>query len=342
MIRILPAIFVLSALLAPTRYTASWIHTSPGPEPIPHSPELKDQVVVVNGLRVHYIECGTGPTVVLLHGNAGSVEDFKFGALDLLSSDYRVIAIDRPGHGGSDRPARRAAVEFQAELLHRTLGQLRISQPILVGHSWGGSLALAYALKYPDDVSAMVLLAPAAYPDKGDKLLRLTARVPLLGDLGLVLGKTLLGHHLLREVLARAFYPQPLTDEYIKTADHLWLGRKQLRAYVEDETSLNDSLKKMSKRYKEISVPVVIVTGDKDQIVSPDQNARALHAAIPTSELIEIKDTGHEIPLTRPESIDRALGIISQVALHEGPSQKTTRLPNLEHFVFNAGSVIKN
>jgi pimeloyl-ACP methyl ester carboxylesterase len=67
----------------------------------------------------------------------------------------------------------------------------------------------------------------------------------------------------------------------------------------------------MSKRYPEINIPIVIVTGDKDKIVSRDQNAYALHAAIPTSRLIEIKDTGHEIPQTRPESIDSALRLIS-------------------------------
>ena len=74
-----------------------------------------DRFVTVDNLRVHYIEAGKGPTVVMVHGNAGSVEDFDFGALALLSSSYRIVAVDRPGHGLSDRPSRRATVEVQAE-----------------------------------------------------------------------------------------------------------------------------------------------------------------------------------------------------------------------------------
>src|SRR5690242_7103540 len=65
-------------------------------------PVMTEHFVTVDGLRVHYVESGTGPTVLMIHGNAGSVEDFEFGAIDLLASDYRVVAIDRPGHGGSD------------------------------------------------------------------------------------------------------------------------------------------------------------------------------------------------------------------------------------------------
>jgi pimeloyl-ACP methyl ester carboxylesterase len=101
----------------------------------------------------------------------------------------------------------------------------------------------------------------------------------------------------------RAFYPQTVPDNYLKLAVASWLGRKQLKAYLEDEWALNDSLKKMSKRYSEINIPVVILSGDEDRIVSPRENAYRLHAAIPQSQLIGLKDTGHEIPLTHPESI---------------------------------------
>ena len=270
--------------------------------------------VTVERLRVHYIESGTGRTVVMIHGNAGAVEDFEFGVVELLSREYRVVAIDRPGHGKSDRPAGKAeTVEYQAELLHRTLLHLGITQPVLVGHSWGAALALAYALKYPDEVSAMVLLAPAAYADDGGNvLLRTTIKTPIVGDLSLLLGKSIVGRRVLKRVLARAFFPQTLPDNYFKLATSSWLGRKQLKAYLEDEWALNDSLKKMSKRYSDIKIPVVIVTGDQDKIVSPKENAYRLQAAIPQSRLIELKETGHEIPQTHPESIYAALTLISR------------------------------
>src|SRR5690349_23150321 len=120
----------------------------------------------------------------MLHGNAGSVADFDFAALALLSLSYRIVAIDRAGHGRSDRPSGIVTVEVQAELLHQTLSHLNISKPLLVGHSWGAALALAYTLKYPNEVSGLVLLAPAAYPDETqNNFLETVARTPLIGDL---------------------------------------------------------------------------------------------------------------------------------------------------------------
>ena len=223
-----------------------------------------DRFITVDNLRVHYLEAGNGPTIVMIHGNAGSVADFNFGAVDLLSSCYRVVAVDRPGHGRSDRGSTKASVEVQAELLHRVLSSLGIDKPSLVGHSWGAALALAYALKYPHEVSGLVLLAPAVYPDEtGNNLLAAIARTPVIGDLSVAIGKAVLGRRLLERGLATAFFPERVPDPYLKLAYSLWLSRKRVKAYVEDESSLNASLNKMSRHYAEIRIPVVIVTGDR-------------------------------------------------------------------------------
>src|SRR5215470_11302818 len=127
---------------------------------------INEKFVTIDRLRVRYVESGRGPAVVMIHGNAGNIEDFEFGLIQELSSNYRVIAFDRPGHGKSDRP-NTANVEYQARLLHQVLASLRVDQPVLVGHSWGAALALSYALQYPKELSGMILVAPAAYPDDG-------------------------------------------------------------------------------------------------------------------------------------------------------------------------------
>jgi len=249
----------------------------------------------------------------MIHGNAGSIEDFEFGVIQTLSSNYRVIAVDRPGHGKSDRPnATSVSVEYQARLLHQVLSSLRVDQPVLVGHSWGGALALSYALQYPQEVSALILVAPAAYPDAGEsRMLQALAKSPVLGDMTLILGRVILGKHVLKAGLTRAFSPQAVPEEYFKRVASSWLGRKQLKAYLDDESSLNASLNKFSQHYAEIVIPVVILTGDHDAIVSAKENAYRLKSVIPQAQLIEIKDTGHEIPQTHPESIASALRLIS-------------------------------
>ncbi|HEY0349848.1 MAG TPA: alpha/beta hydrolase [Pyrinomonadaceae bacterium] len=159
----------------------------------------------------------------------------------------------------------------------------------------------------------MVLVAPAAYPDKGEnKLIRAAMNAPIIGDLGLLLGKPLVARRMLKQALAQAFYPQAVPNNYLKIASSLWLGKKQLKAYIEDEWTLNDSLRRMSQQYSDIKVPVVIITGDEDKIVSAKENAYRLQTVIPGSQLIKLKNTGHEIPQTHPESIYSALILISQ------------------------------
>ena len=269
----------------------------------------QDHFTTVEGLRVHYLETGTGPTLVMIHGNAGNADDFGNGVIELLCDHYRIVALDRAGHGQSDRPkGKPATLEYQADFLHHTLVQLGITHPILVGHSWGGSLALAYALKYHKEVSALVLVAPAAYPDKGeDRLIRMAVTPPVIGDISLLLGRLILGPHILKKELARAFYPEPVPEEYLKQATHSWLTRRHLKSYLEDEWTLNGSLKHLSRHYSEINIPVVIVTGDKDKVVIPKDNAYRLKSTLAHANLIEVKYAGHEIPQTHPETIYTAI-----------------------------------
>lgn len=273
---------------------------------------IKEKFIAVEQLRIRYIESGSGSAIVMIHGNAGSVEDFSFGAVNVLSSRYHVIAVDRPGHGLSARPTGKdVSVEYQARLLHEVLTSLRVSQPVLVGHSWGAALALCYALQYPREVSALILVAPAAYPDRGEsRLLAAITKLPVLGDVALMAGKEIVGKRILKSALERAFYPQPVPPRYLESVARSWLGRKQLRAYLDDELSLNVSLTKLSKRYSTIQMPAVIITGDQDQIVSAKDNAYRLQAAIPNSRLIALNGIGHEIPQTHPEAIFTALNLI--------------------------------
>lgn len=272
----------------------------------------KEHYINIKNTRVRYVESGAGHDVVLIHGNAGSVDDFDFQSLGRLCRNYRVIAVDRPGHGKSDRPKDSdATLEYQTQLLHETLSQLGVTRPVLVGHSWGGSLALAYAVSYPQELSAIVLLAPAAYADGGpDQFMRAVLKTPLIGDVSLTVGRVIMGKHLLKKELRRAFYPDSVPDEYLRQACVSWLGHKQVRAILEDEYGLDQELKKVSKHYSEIGIPVVIVTGDHDQIVSAEHNAIRLKTSISQSQLVELKNTGHQIPQTHPESIYNALSLI--------------------------------
>src|SRR4051812_4928690 len=120
----------------------------------------------VDGVRLHYVERGHGPPIVLLHGNGAMIEDYEIsGVLDLAADDHRVLAFDRPGFGYSSRPRNRIwTPAAQAELVHRALQRLGVDRPIVVGHSWGTLVALALALEHPKDVRGLVLLSGYYFP----------------------------------------------------------------------------------------------------------------------------------------------------------------------------------
>ena len=106
------------------------------------------QFLEVNGVRLHYVERGSGAPLVLLHGNGSMIQDFESsGLIDLAAKNYRVIVFDRPGFGHSDRPRNVVwTPAAQAELINSALHRLGVPHAIVLGHSWGASVAVALAL----------------------------------------------------------------------------------------------------------------------------------------------------------------------------------------------------
>ena len=259
--------------------------------------------MTVNGTRLHHIVQGAGRPVVFIHGNPGSVQDWM-AVFSPLASRHKVIAFDRPGHGRSQRPKHGdATVEVQAQLLHDALAQLRVDRPILVGHSWGAALALVYAINYPNDVAGVVLVAPAAYESHDGSFVTGLPSVPVIGDAANYVLTPLIGASVVRGELKKAFSPDPVPKNYLKSVLSEWTKTSKVRAYALDEDFYNPSVKKFSPRYAEIAVPISIITGDADLIVSEKENAGRLHEVLPKSRLIVLPKTGHQIPFTHPQSV---------------------------------------
>ncbi len=275
------------------------------------APDTAEHFVTAGNTKLHYVESGSGRPVVMIHGNAGDLHDFEFGTLDLLARNYHAIALDLPGHGLSKMSRQaKGTIQEQAVILHQALTALGVKDPILVGHSWGGAIALAYALLYPHDISALVLLAPAAYSDRRhDAPLGFLLRIPLLSDACIIMLKAIQGRRLLKKSLKDAFSPDPVPDDYLKSAAAVWLDRKRLKAFIRNDVMVDSSLQELSPQYQKIHAPVIIVTGDSDLAVSPRQNALNLHKVIANSALVVIPHAGHQIPETHPEDVLRAVNM---------------------------------
>ncbi len=267
-------------------------------------PQAISKFVTVDGANLHFVIKGAGRPVVLIHGNPGSSQDWA-KLYDPLAARYKAVAFDRPGHGHSDRPNHRdVTVDVQARLLCAALDELRIERPILVGHSWGGALALVYALLYPRDVSGLVLLAPAVYESEdGLSFVSKLPALPIIGDILNFILSPLLAASVVRGDLKKAFAPDPVPPHYLRSVLSEWTRPKKVKWYSVDDALLNQSLPEFSERYSDIRVPTAIVTGDSDLIVPAEENAHRLHEALSNSKLIVLDKTGHQIPFTRPQAV---------------------------------------
>src|SRR5260370_39925981 len=111
------------------------------------------------------------------------------------------------------------------------------------------------------------------------------------------------GASVVRSELKKAFSRDPVPKNYLRSVLFEWTRPKKVKWYSEDDALLNDCLKKFSPRYAEISVPVSILAGDSDLIVSEKDNAERLHQALSKSNLIVLPKTGHQIPFTKSQAV---------------------------------------
>lgn len=269
------------------------------------------QSVVVDGMTLNYVSAGSGRPVVLIHGNPGSYHDYTLAVVGRLSQSYYVVAFDRPGHGYSERhDSGPTTVEVQALIIRDALEKLSLKKPVLVGHSWGGSLVLAAAVAYGKDLAGIVLLAPASYPSVSIEWWSLFPHVPVIGKFVVNTLTPVLGRAIVRKSLKRAYDPQEVQNDYVEQSLELWMRPDRIRACAYDERTLGASLKILSESYRDIELPVVIVTGSADRLLDPEEHACRLHRTIKNSKLIVLPETGHQLPQTRPDAVIAAIDAV--------------------------------
>ena len=212
--------------------------------------------VEIDGVRLHYLERGVGPAVVLLHGNVVSAEDYVWsGVLDRVAERHRVVAIDRPGFGYSTRPHGSVwSPAAQARLLRGTFAQLGLERPVVVGHSWGTLVALALALDHPEAVGGLVLLSGYYKPTvRLDVPLVAPPAIPVLGDVMRYTVSPLLGRALLPLNLKGMFAPLPLPARFRREFPYGFPVRPgQVRAEAQDAVTMVPAVAALRRRYQEL------------------------------------------------------------------------------------------
>ncbi len=279
----------------------------------------ENHYVLADGLRLHYVVSGQGQPLILLHGNDGTLQDFTMSIFNNLSVKYKTIAFDRPGHGDSEAHwYRLLPPQAQARILHSAINKLGVNRPLLVAHSWSGALALSYALQFPNDLSGLVLLGSVAYDTKElePKPFYYMSRLPIIRTAAAFTFMAI-GKEEVKKELAKAFFPDVAPEPYVHNFLSSLCRLSQIRAAAYDEITLNPALKQMSSEYPDIHVPVIIVTGDHDKIVSPEKHSYPLHKAISQSHLVVVHNAGHELQFSCQREVMAAIDLAVSPSLKD-------------------------
>ncbi|WP_217639963.1 alpha/beta fold hydrolase [Palleronia marisminoris] len=255
----------------------------------------------IDGVRLHYVDRGDGDPIVLLHGNGSMIQDFESsGLIDLATRTHRVIAFDRPGYGHSARPRSRVwTPEAQADLIHEALSRIGIERATILGHSWGCSVAVALAHKYPWLVSGLVLASGYYYPTARPDVIGMAGpAVPLVGDLMRYTISPILSRLMWPLLMRKIFGPQRVPAKFAGFPKAMAVRPSQIRASAAESALMIPDAAAYRAIYSSLGMPVAIVAGAEDRLVDPKAQSARLHREIAKSSFDLVPGAGHMIHQT--------------------------------------------
>lgn len=261
--------------------------------------EPDSRFIEIEGVQIHYKRMGVaGPVLILLHGFGASVFSWR-EVMAPLAENTTVIAFDRPGFGltqrqmpGEWKGENPYGLQAQVAILIGLMDDLEIEKAVLVGHSAGGTVALASAQAHPQRFLGLVLVDPAVYISGGaPEWLRPLFRLPLWNRIGPGLVRLLMEKRGTR-LIERAWHdPDKITPAVVEgyrkpfQADHwdhaLW---EMVRVTVHP--------RELVERLAGMRIPVLVLSGDDDRIIPEEQSRRLAHD-LSGARFIEIADCGH-------------------------------------------------
>lgn len=264
----------------------------------------RGQFIEVAGARIHYLDKGAGPPILILHGLGGQMGNFTYALLERLTGEFRVILMDRPGSGYSKRaPGATGRLAEQASIVAEFIRKLGMERPLLVGHSMGGAIALGVALDHPQTVKGLALIAPLTHVPKHvpapfraldikSNFLRWLVAWTVATPIGIRRGKA---------ILDAIFSPEPAPADFPTRGGGL-LGLRPRSFYntSSDMRAVSLELGKMAERYSSLRVPVRILYGISDNVLSHQVHGEAMKVKSSMVSL-ELVGGGHMLPITAPD-----------------------------------------
>lgn len=251
------------------------------------------KLININGSDMHVVRMGTpeGPPVLFIHGASANANEFDWSLAPRLADRFDLILADRPGHGYSQRPDKGSELGVQARQLAGVLEAETGGEPaIVVGHSFGGAVALRLALDYPERVKALILLAPVSHDwgGGGEAWYNRWGAMPLIGPAFSQL-VPIAGPGQARAGVVSTFHPDPVPENYLESSAIDLLFRPGVfRANARDVTALRTELAAQQTRYEELTLPIIVFSGAKDRVINPVLHVGQLKHQAPHLELIKL------------------------------------------------------
>jgi pimeloyl-ACP methyl ester carboxylesterase len=259
-----------------------------------------------HGVKINYYEAGQGPPVILLHGLGGCSYSWRFLA-PALSHDHRVFTFDLKGCGLSAKPEDgKYAISDQADLVAEFIRTRDLHDLVVIGLSMGGGVTLMTYQKVREDqparIKSLVLIDSTGYPQKKPWFIWL-ANAPVLGSVG---GKLVSPRFFTAQVLRKCYYHKDrITEEQIDTyAYYASLPGAREAVIAAAQQLVPADIDGLIAQYKTISVPVLIIWGEEDEVV-PLSLGKNFHRDIPGSEIVILPKCGHIPPEEEPGETTR-------------------------------------
>lgn len=281
------------------------------------------EIADVDGVPMHYVSEGSGRPVVLIHGGSAYVYNFTESPLwELLTAQYHVIAVDRPGSGYSGLPDSDPDFETQAALIHGVIESLGLEEaPLLVGQSWGGGVAMAYALNYPDDLAGIMMLGGHPYFTPNDWIdpVYVLADTPVAGDMlvntvYMPLGVHVVGPARIENSVALYAPWDSVPPDVAELTLRLQMRPSQVRAQAWEHIYFDETLAEIIPRYEEIDLPMLYMAGSLD--TGSIEQYDLLLTDFPDMPLIKIEGADHFLWFPFPdetvEAVTQLWGIIDE------------------------------
>ncbi|MCL4675409.1 MAG: alpha/beta hydrolase, partial [Pararhodobacter sp.] len=257
------------------------------------------RLISVEGRQVHVLVTGrargTAPDVVLIHGSNGNLRDFTFDLVDRLTAEFRVIAVDRPGLGWSDSWGEADSdPREQARVLQLALAQIGVRRPIVVGHSYGGAVAMGWALRAPRQTGAVVLISGATHPWEQQltpwyRFNRTALARPVRAALA-----AFAPDRAVRRAIADLFEPDPVPVGYVEHfGAGLSLRRDSQANNVRQVNALLDHVTAMAPGYGALTLPIEILQGGRDPVIAQETHADPMVDRVAGARLTVLEDAGH-------------------------------------------------